>query len=278
MANASFSTTQNSIANISMYNEETGGWTHTSDNINGNWNARGGFSFNTPLWSKKFKISTSTDFSYSNNVTYLTVDKDTKRNKTIDMNLNERLGATYRNDWLEVGLNASLSYSWEKNKLRPENDQEPYTYSYGANLQVYMPWDLTLTTNISDQARRGYADATMNKNELIWNAQLSKRISRSASVNIELYDILKQQSNITRRLTANGRSVYEYNGITHYCMVHFIYRLNIFGNKDARRGRMHSREGGSPGRQGGGPGRERRGFGREGGMGGMSPVIVVPSF
>ena len=281
MANASYSATQNSIANISKYNEETGGWTHTSDNINGNWNARGGISFNTPLWSKKFKLSTSTDFSYMNNVTYLTVDKDTKRNKTMDMNLNERLEASYRNDWLEVGLKATLSYTWEKNKLRPENNQQPYTYSYGANLQVYMPWDLTLTTNISDQSRRGYADATMNKNELIWNAQLSKRLSRSASVNIEMYDILKQQTNITRRLTANGRSVYEYNGVTHYCMVHFIYRLNIFGNKDARRN-MRGRGGfrgnnefrmegpGSRGGRGGGPGPR--------GMGGMSSIMVVPSY
>ena len=62
-------------------------------------------------------------------------------------------------------------------------------------------------------------------------------------------------------------------------MVHFIYRLNIFGNKDARRERMHRFEGGGgPGRREGGPGRDRRGFGREGGMGGMSPIIVVPSY
>ena len=49
-----------------------------------------------------------------------------------------------------------------------------------------------------------------------------------------MYDILKNQSNISRQLTANGRSVYEYNGVNSYCMLHFIYRLNIFGNKDAR--------------------------------------------
>ena len=262
MANASFSVTQNSITSINTYNEKTGGWIYKSDNINGNWRANAGLGYNTPLLNKKIRIEVNSNFSYANNVNYLTVGKETQKNKTIDMNLSERLRASYRNDWLEISVNGNLSYSWEKNKLRPENEQNPYNYSYGANLQIYTPWNMTLTTNIANQARRGYTDASMNRDELIWNAQLSQRISRSASLTFEMYDILKQQSNITRRLTANGRSVYEYNGVTHYCMVHFIYRLNIFGNKDARRN-MRGRGGyrgeqdfrmDGPRNRGGGPG------------------------
>lgn len=267
MANASFSFVQNSITSIRSYNPETGGWTNTSDNINGNWNASTGFGYNTALRNKKFNIGTNTSFNYSNHVGYLTVDKDTKKNTTVDMNLNERLTASYRNDWLEISLNGNLSYSWEKDKLRPENNQEPYTYSYGGNVQISFPWNMTLTTNIFNQARRGYADASMNRDELIWNAQLSQRLSRNASLTFDMFDILKNQSNITRRLTANGRSVYQYNGINNYCMLHFIYRLNIFGNKDARRG-MRNREG-FRGRPEGGRGR---------GRGGHFPVMVVPAF
>ena len=131
---------------------------------------------------------------------------------------------------------------------------------------------MTLTTNISNQARRGYADSNMNRDELIWNAQLSQRLSRSASLTFDMYDILKNQSNITRRLTASGRSVYQYNGINNYCMLHFIYRLNIFGNKDARRG-MRNREG-FRGRPEGGRGRGRVGFGG----GGFQNIIVMPAF
>lgn len=271
MANAGFSFTQNSITSIRTYNAETGGWTNTSDNINGNWNANAGFGYNTALRNKKFNIGTNTNFSYSNHVGYLTVDKDTKKNTTVDMNLNERLTASYRNDWLEISLNGNLSYSWEKDKLRPENNQEYYTYSYGGNVQVSFPWNMTLTTNIFNQARRGYTDATMNRDELIWNAQLSQRLSRNASLTFDMFDILKNQSNITRRLTANGRSVYQYNGINSYYMIHFIYRLNIFGNKDARRG-MRNREG-FRGRPDGGRGRVRGGF-----RGGFPNVNVVPVF
>ena len=62
-----------------------------------------------------------------------------------------------------------------------------------------------------------------------------------------MYDILKQQSNISRSLTADGRSVSSYNGVNSYCMLHFIYRLNIFGGKGARES-MRGRQGfGGPG-------------------------------
>ena len=94
---------------------------------------------------------------------------------------------------------------------------------------------MTFTTNIANQSRRGYTDSSMNRNELIWNAQLSQTFLKgAATISFEMYDILKQQSNISRSLTADGRSVSEYNGVNSYCMVHFIYRLNIFGNKAAR--------------------------------------------
>jgi hypothetical protein len=100
----------------------------------------------------------------------------------------------------------------------------------------------------------------------------------AASLSVEAYDILKKQSTIMRSLTANGRSVNQYNAINSYVMVHFIYRLNIFGGKNARqqrRGPGEGPEGGMPpsgfggGRPGGGfQGPPAGGGNRGGGFGG----------
>ena len=262
IAHANFSATQNSISNSRVYNEATGGWTTTPKNINGNWNAFGMFGFNTALKNKKFTINTFSNASYVNNVAYLT-DSQTRvenKNTTTNLTLNERLNGTYRNDWFEFGLNGTLSYSIEKDKLTPDNNQQPYTFSYGATTTVSMPWSMSLSTNIANQSRRGYRDASMNCNELIWNAQLSQTFLKgAATISFEMYDILRQQSNITRSLTADGRSVYEYNGVNSYCMLHFIYRLNIFGGKAAR-DKMNQRHGPGPG-----------GFGGPRGFGGRRP-------
>lgn len=235
MTHVNFSATQNSVSNSRVYNEATGGWTTTPKNINGNWNAFGMFGFNTALRNKKFNIGSFSNVSYQNNVGYLT-DTQTRieqKNTTTNLNIGERLNATYRNDWLEFGVNGTLSYSIERDKLTPDNNQQPYTFSYGAFTTVMMPWNMSVSTNISNQGRRGYRDSSMNRDELIWNAQLSQTFLRgNATVSLEAYDILKRQSNITRSLTANGRSVYEYNGVNSYFMLRFIYRLNIFGGKN----------------------------------------------
>ena len=259
MSHVNFSATQNSISNSRVYNSETGGWTTTPKNINGNWNAFGMFGFNTALPNKKYTINSFSNANYQNYVAYLTSGKGAdaveRKNTTTNLTLGERLNAAYRNDWFEFGLNGSISYSIEKDKLTPDNNQEPYTFSYGANTQISMPWNMTLSTNIANQSRRGYTDSSMNRNELIWNAQLSQTFLKgNATVSFEMYDILKKQSNISRSLTASGRSVYEYNGVNSYCMLHFIYRLNIFGSKAARE-RMQGRRGfGGPGFSPGGPG------------------------
>ena len=251
--------TQNSISNSRSYDEMTGAWTVMPKNINGNWNAFGMFGYNTALKNKKYTINTFTTLRYTNNVGYLTDStKVERKNTTTEFSVSERLNAAYRNDWIEFGLNGSFSYSVERDKLQRVNNQEPYTFSYGANTTLTAPWGMSFSTNIANQSRRGYSDVELNNNELIWNAQIAQSLLKgAATVSFEMYDILGKQSNITRSLTSSGRSVYQYNGVNSYCMVHFIYRLNIFGSKAARDKMMNNRRGfGGPG-FGPGPGGDR---------------------
>ena len=260
--NGSF--TQNAISNIRKYDEKTGAWTTMPENINGNWNVFGMFGINTALKNnKKFTIGSFSNASYNNSVGYITDNelKDAKKNTFTTLSLGERLNVTYRNDWLEVGLNGSLQYTFEKDKLNSDNNQEPYNFSYGGNLQFYTPWKMTISTNMTNQARRGYSDPSMNRNELIWNAQIAQSFLKGAlTLSLEWNDILKEQSNITRSSTPSGNSVYTYNGVNSYGMIRAIYRFNIFGSKEARE-MMKNRRG--PGM--GGP--MGRGMGRGPGMG-----------
>lgn len=267
MAHAFLNMTQNSITNSTTYNQTTGGVTVKPENINGNWNAMGMFGFNTALKDKRFTINSFSLVNYTNAVAYL-YNESTQvndKNTSTTLTLGENLNGTFRNDWFEFTINGSINYNFERNELRPENNQEPYTFGYGASTNISLPWSMTLSTNITNNARRGYRDASMNKNELIWNAQIAQNFLKgnAATISLEIYDILRQQSNISRSLTADMRSVSEYNGINSYCMLRFSYRLNVFGNKGAR-GNM--RQGGFDGGghrgprgpHGGGPGRMMR--------------------
>jgi hypothetical protein len=110
----------------------------------------------------------------------------------------------------------------------------------------------------------------MNRNELIWNAQVAQSFLKGAlTLSFEWNDILKEQSNIMTSYDNSGRRTYTYNGINSYGMIRAIYRFNIFGSKDARE-KMMNRRGMGPG-MGGGPMGRGMGRGMGHGMGGRRP-------
>ena len=237
VAHVSFSNTMNSVSSRRVYNETTGGYITTPENINGNWNLFSMLGSNTALRNKKYTINTFTTASYNNIVSYISDNTETTnddRNKTRQLRLGERLRGTYRTDWWEVSLNGSLNYTHSRNNYQEQNNMDTYDFSYGASTNIRLPWNMSIATDLSQNSRRGYSDNSMNRDELIWNAQISQDFLKgnAATVSIQFYDILRNQSNVSRAITAAMRSDTEYNAIYSYCMVHFIYRLNLFGGKN----------------------------------------------
>ena len=231
-----FSNTLNSISNRRVYNETTGGYITTPENINGNWNLFGMFGTNTALRNKKYTINTFTNASYNNIVSYISdraTTTDADKNKTRQLRLGERLRGTYRTDWWEVSLNGSLNYTHSRNNYQERSNMDTYDFAYGASTNIRLPWNMSIATDISQNSRRGYSDSSMNRDELIWNAQISQDFLKgnAATISVQFYDILRNQSNVSRAISAAMRSDTEYNGVFSYCMVHFIYRLNLFGGK-----------------------------------------------
>lgn len=240
MAHLNFQNQLNSISNRRVYNETTGGYTTTPENMNGNWSVFGMVGTNTALNNKKYTISTFTRANYQNQVSYISsrnVALDTDKNTMKNLSLGERLRGTYRNSWWEFSLNGSIAYSHARNSYNTENNMDTYQFSYGASTNVTLPWNMTISTDLSQQSRRGYTLSSMNTNELIWNAQIAQNFLKgnAATLSLQFYDILHQQSNISRTISAAQRKDVEYNAIYSYCMVHFVYRLNLFGGKGAQR-------------------------------------------
>ncbi len=273
MTFVNYSNTRNSISNMVTYDSKTGGRTTRPENINGNWNAQAALMFNTAIDSLGvWNVNTFTNFSYNNNVGYLTLgNAEAQKNTTRTTMVSERLSLAFRKDWFEIEPNGSFTYTHARNKLQSSSDLDTWQFSYGVNLNLIFDWGTSLTTGISQNSRRGYNDNSMNTNELIWNAQISHSFlkGKPLTVSLQFYDILHEQSNFTRSINAMMRSDTEYNSINSYAMLHVIYRFNLFGGKEGRGmggpGMGGPGMGGYPG--GGRPGGGRPGGGRPGGGG-----------
>ena len=238
---------RNSISNLVRYNAETGGSTSRPENINGNWNADGGFNFSTALDSAAhWNIGSDTRLRYNNYVSYVAQHQaDAVKNYTRSTTVNERLNASYRNDWLEVMLDGNVNYQHSRNELQPSADLDTWRFSYGGQVMLRLPLGFEVTTNLHENSRRGYNDPSSNTNELIWNGQVSKTFLKSKTLTVALnfYDLLGQQSNYERWVSATGRSDTRYNSINSYAMLHVRYRLNMFGGKVDTEGRYDKKWG-----------------------------------
>lgn len=236
-ARLQFQNTLNSIENRTAYNEETGGRTTRPVNINGDWSLNGNFGFSTPLFSiDNLNLNTTTSGRYQNNVGYIYQNQQTLKNTVKTTTVGERVSLNYRANAYDIGLTGNLSYNHTRSMLVPTNNRDTYDFSYGVSGNYTFDMGLAFSTNISMNSRRGYASAQMNTNELIWNAQASYRFlkKRQATLSLQAYDILSRRSNISRVINATMRSDTETNAIYSYCMLHFIYRLNMFGTRQAR--------------------------------------------
>jgi len=238
---------RNAISNLVRYDPETGGSISRPENINGNWNLNGGFTFNTAIDSTAhWNIGTDSRARYNNFVSYVAQSKaDAEKNTTRSINVSQRLNLSYRNDWLEITIDGWCNYQHTRNELQPTANLDTWQFNYGGQFLVRLPYNFEVSSNIHERSRRGYNDPSSNTNELLWNGQISKTLLRDKSLIVALnfYDLLGQQSNYERWVNASGRSDTRYNSINNYAMLHVRYRLNMFGGKKDIEGRYDKKWG-----------------------------------
>lgn len=263
-ANLFYRSTINAVTNRTTYDVNTGARSSKKENVNGNWQARGYFSFNTPLKNKKFTISSNTNASYSDAVNYTSVgsarNADQELSTTHNLGLREKFTSSYRSELFDISLSGSINYNLVRNSKQQNSNRETFDYYIGGNTNVNLPWQISVSTDVNCRFKDGYTGG-LNNNEVMWNAQISKTFlkNNSGTIRFKIYDILKQQSSLTRTISDSMMSDTEYNTLGSYFMVHFVYRFNTLGGKAPNRGPGGpGGRGGSRGYGGGGGGRPMR--------------------
>ena len=218
------------IAMATLYDKQTGVRTVTPQNINGNWDAHLGGGYNTPLDHKRLlSLSTNTTFDYHHSVDLISTNSAAPSRSIVgSYYANETLSLTYRpNAKLQVKGIGNLHYQHSTSDRTDFETINVLDFDYGLTAQVELPWSLQLATDLTMYSRRGYADRSMNTNEFVWNARLSKRFLHGNLIcMLDGFDLLGNLSNVRRTINAQGRTETWSNVTPRYALLHVIYRLN----------------------------------------------------
>ena len=221
---------RNNVAAGYMYDEETGQRQYSFFNVNGNWDMSTGLNVSGNIGKKKTTDFTSrTRWNYYHSVDMIgTTSTSVPLRSTVKTSvLSEDLSMSRKIGNHNVGLKGSVSWTRSAGDRDDFTTIDAYNFNYGAWAFVNLPWKFQLDTDFTVYSRRGYEDASMNDNNLVWNARLTRPVFKGRVVlKVDAFDIFHQLKKVDRAINSQGRVERFYNTLPRYVLVHAVYRFN----------------------------------------------------
>ena len=230
--------TFNAIAMGCTYDTRTGARTYRPENVNGNYTTDAGYTFHCALDSAK-KLNLDIPFhvthtqsvdpvgTTTNDAQQAAMSTGPQRSKVRRLALS--LLPSFKADIGRHHFDLVCQPVWERlSSDRPDfQDFSAFTCRTSLAAILKLPWKLDLSTDLTLYSRTGYADKSLNTNDLVWNARLSRPFFKGKLlVLFDGFDLLGQLSNVTRTLNAQGRTETWTNVMPRYALLHVVYRLN----------------------------------------------------
>lgn len=223
------------VGSATIYNRETGVYTTQPRNISGNWGASANGGLNLPLDKpKRLTLNTNLGVNYNRSVDFSSdnpaADFDhIPLSKVHNIGANEYMTLEYRYKTYSVSANAEADYSHAESDRPGFQTINTVDFSYGLSCRLGFKHGFNFDMDLTMHSRRGYDDKTMNDNNLVWNAAISKSFFKNKCLVLKVtgHDILQQLDNVYRSINAQGRTETWYNTQPSYVIATASYRLDM---------------------------------------------------
>jgi len=222
---------QNAVVWAYNYDRTTGRRNYVADNVNGNYKLAANVEYEMPLDRKKHLTVKVTPYgAYNHGVDLVSTDETMPVRSSVGVvNLAGGLKLDYKfGEKARLGASGYIDWYDTHSSREDFTSVSPYSFSYGLEGRVNLPWEMELSSDLKMYSRRGYNDRSANTDDLVWNARLSKRIPKlSLTLAVDGFDLLHQLSNRTVALNSQGRVETWRNTLPSYFFFHIVYKLNV---------------------------------------------------
>ncbi len=191
-----------------------------------------GYSYGRSLKDKKYQLNLHGGANYSNNVSYSNNQENWRRNWSLSQGLNLRMTPA---KWSEVSARVNYAYQNDSYQLSSSFGSKISSWRLGLDGRAFF-WNraLTLSANLNKNFEQGYARNFRN-NPFLVNASITGRFlkKRSASFSISGYDLLDQNTSISRSASGNTITDNRSRRVSRYFMVSVQMKLLNY-NKDKK--------------------------------------------
>ncbi len=130
-----------------------------------------------------------------------------------------------------LNIFAHINTAWSHSSLL----QKPYwLFSYDLSAIATLPWNMQAESEWTGYTTSGFSN-NYNSTALLWNASLSKNISKKYSLKIAATDLLRQNKNIMRMMRGGYTEDQQNTILGQYFMTSLIYQIRSFKKSNSSR-------------------------------------------
>ncbi|MGL5318938.1 MAG: outer membrane beta-barrel protein, partial [Bacteroidales bacterium] len=223
---------------------EPGAQLTTPVNLNGSWGANTMITFGLPIDFMKSNLNINTMVRYNrmpgkyNGMEQVTDNFTVTPGIVLSSNISDKLDFT-------VSYNSRLNFT--KNNLHKEKNNNYFNQQANAKLNWEFWKGFTTEMNFTFQNYTGMTDG-FNQSYYLLNASLGRKFLKNKRLEVKLtaYDLLRQNSTLSRNITNNYYEDVTANVLSPYFMATIVYDLRLFGGS-GRSKRPSMPGGGFPG-------------------------------
>ncbi len=137
---------------------------------------------------------------------------------------------------IDFSLSSNTNYNNISNTLQSSLNSNYLNQNTRFKIQAMVWKGLVLQTDLNHQYNVGLSQ-NFNQNYLLWNAAIGYKFlkDRKAEVRLNVFDILKQNTSITRNTTETYYEDVQSNVLQQYAMLTFTYNIKYFKEKEAKK-------------------------------------------
>jgi hypothetical protein len=223
---------RNQIVNNVIALGNAGAQLSIPENVNGYYNINSFYVFSKPYKNRKYVLTLNGALNFNHNINLV----DSARN--IGLNWIGSQGFTFEfnyKTWLEFGAGATYSFNDVRYKLADNTKFSPLQNTNSSALTLTSSIDIDLKEKWIIKYNFDYTinyglNAAVSRNLAILNASVERQLfkKKNGIIRLAAFDLLNQNTNINRTVSANAITDTQTNRLARYFMLTFTYRLQKF--------------------------------------------------
>lgn len=222
-ANASFNLINNAITTSNTV-DKFGKRVYQSVNSNGIYDYSSYISYNMQVPSVKTTFFANLNLYGGKGINFVNLQKNTTHNNTYSAGV----GGYFSNEKkMNIELSSNISYNTSISSINEAVKTRFWVYRYSIDTYFALPYKFELSSDADFNFRQKTNVFDQNRNTIIWNASLGKRLFKeSCTLKFSINDILNQNIGFRRDIQSNFITENTYATLKRFWLVSFTWNFS----------------------------------------------------